>query len=116
MELKDFVAETLSSIAEGIAEAQKRTKGLHECRISPRHVAANAEAAKKDVSYQIEYQGDSLEKVSFDIAVTTAISGEASGKGKIIVANASVSTEAEYSKCSRIKFDVFVAWPRLSQP
>ena len=47
MELKDFVAQTLSDIAHGIKLAQDATSSLPRCMISPTHWIDN-EVAKKN--------------------------------------------------------------------
>lgn len=111
MELKDFVAQTLAGIAHGIRQAQEETRNLCQCRISPRHVA-HLESQKKDTAYQTEYEGDSLEKVHFEIAVTTSVESNAKGSAKIIVADAAINAALQEAKCSHISFDVFVSWPR----
>ena len=109
MELKDFVASTLIQIAEGIQIAQKHAQGLEDCRISPRHVPATD---GKDVKCHIEYRGDSLECVNFDVAISTVSSGNAEGKAKIFVTEASINGKISHEQASRVSFQVYVQWPR----
>lgn len=115
MELKDFVSDVLSGIAQGIAEAQQKTSTLGGCLISPRHMVADQEAARRDSSYQIESLGDSLECVDFDIAVTTKMEGEAKGQAKVFVVDAALNADIEHAHTSRVSFKVFVRWPRAEE-
>lgn len=114
MELKDFVAQTLSDIAHGIKLAQDATSSLPRCMISPTHWIDN-EVAKKNSEHHRCYTNDFLERVHFDIAVTTSLQGQAEGKAKVYVADASLNAEVEHSNCTRVSFDVFVSWPRSEE-
>lgn len=110
MELKDFVADTLTQIAEGIEQAQKQTESLNTCRISPRHIP---DASGKDTKCHKEFNGDSLECVNFDVAISTKISGSAEGRAKIIVVDGSINGNMAHENISRVSFQVYVQWPRL---
>lgn len=105
MELKDFVAGALTQIADGIAEAQQASDGKY--RISPKHVARGV-----DPRVHFEYEGDTLECVDFDVVVTTKKSVEGEGKARIFVVDGGVQAQFENEHSSRIKFQVFVEWPR----
>ncbi len=106
MDLKTFVADTLTQIAEGIKEAQKNAGNVY--RISPRHVPVEG---AKDTSH-LEFNGDRLERVDFDVALTT--SSEASGDigSKLVVLKATATGKLESESVSRVSFSVYVQWPR----
>lgn len=106
MELKDFVATTLTSIAEGIKEAQAHAL---ECKykVSPRN-----EAQSKNTPQ--DRGGDTLECVEFEVAVTVSKSIEGSAEAKIFVVSGDVNASLSHEKVSRVKFPVWVKWPRSS--
>ncbi|MGJ5082719.1 hypothetical protein [Bradyrhizobium sp. HKCCYLS3013] len=107
MELRDFVAETLLAIQEGIAEAihradERKTIG----RISPVWRGDNERIDWK------EY----VQLVEFDVAVTTTDKTAGAGKGSIKVfsvaeLNADGSKSFEHSTVSRIKFSIPISPP-----
>lgn len=107
MNLKEFVSGSLTQIAEGIAEAQGKAEGRY--RISPRHIP---NAPEKNASVHIEHTGDSLECVEFDIAVSTKSNIDGEGSMDFVVVDSSVQASLEKLHASRIKFQVYVAWPR----
>lgn len=106
MELKEFIAETLVQIQEGVGDAIKRRSATYGAAgvINPVFGATmNATGA------------DHLQKVEFDIAVT--VSDKATGGGKAglkvfsVELSGEVSKGAEQSSVSRIKFTVPVIPP-----
>lgn len=105
MNLKEFVSGSLTQIAEGVAEAQGLAGNRY--RISPRHVPT-----EKNTSVHIEYAGDSLECVEFDIAVSTKSNIDGDGNIDFVVVDSSIQASLEKQHASRIKFQVYVQWPR----
>lgn len=106
MELREFIAETLAQIQEGVDDAIKRRSATDGAAgvINPVFgTTMNAAGA------------DHLQKVEFDIAVT--VSDKTSGGGKAVVKvlgvelGGEVSKGAEQSTVSRIKFTVPVIPP-----
>lgn len=113
MELKDFVRDTITQIADGILEAQEKAKGEDgKYRYLPSPVQYYSEKEKNTPQQR---NGEMVEKIEFDVAVTTNFSAQGEGEAKIYVAEASLSGELEHSKMARIKFHVFVQWPHCSK-
>lgn len=109
MELKDFVRDTITQIAEGILEAQEKAKnddGKYRYLVSPLQFY---DCVKTDVAKQSN--NEVVEKVEFDVAVTTSLNASMSGEAKVLIANASLDGDLGKTNTSRIKFHVFVQWP-----
>lgn len=106
MELKEFIAETLVQIQEGVDDAIRRRSATNGAAgvINPVFGATMNAAGT-----------DHLQKVEFDIAVT--VSDKATGGGKAglkvfsVELSGEVSKGAEQSTVSRIKFTVPVIPP-----
>jgi hypothetical protein len=98
MDLKKFVSEALKQIVEGIRDAQ--------------------EATLTKSAIVVPYT-EKLERVEFDVAVTTVEGSETSGKAGIFVlpigAGVSGKSESSTSTLSRIRFSVAVELPQGSQ-
>ena len=107
MELEEFVFQSITQIANGIEKAQKESQGRY--LVSPPHnrVTENGIHAKTAAGAT-----DQLEEISFDIAVTVSDKTNAGGKLLIPVFSLGGEHENEDLNCSRIKFQVFVQWPR----
>jgi hypothetical protein len=117
MELKDFVAQSLHQIVQGVKEAQATDTGAV---INPRiddSSGSNPDALKKagrlfEVSSRLP-----IEEVDFDVAVTVEESGQAGGKIgagiKVLGLEAGMSgaSETRNSSVSRIRFSVLVKLP-----
>jgi hypothetical protein len=107
MELREFVAETLLAIQEGIAEAIRRADENGTLgRINP---VWQGDDEKSDWK---EY----VQPVEFDVAVTTTDKSAAGGKGGIKVLSfaelgAEGSKSSERSTVSRIKFSIPISAP-----
>lgn len=111
MDLKTFVADTLTQIVEGVAEAKDRlAAGGTGAKINP--------TTASDIQY-----GDHATPIEFDVAVTVAkersLRGKATGTagGTIIVAQMKATADAEGTamssnrEISRVKFKVMLAQP-----
>ena len=118
MELKDFVADTLTQISEGILEVQKQAEdsGLYVC---PRMTTEGQVAKEGQASY-------AAHKVSFDIAVEAVASKGTDGTDgakfrvevlscRLDVGSSSKETDSSSSRqVSRIQFDIPVVWPTVA--
>ena len=118
MELKDFVADTLTQISEGILEVQRQAgdSGLYVC---PR-MTTGGSIAKDGESSRMAH------KVSFDIAVEAVASKGTDGTGgakfrvevlscRLDVGSSSKETDNSTSRqTSRIQFDIPVVWPTVA--
>ena len=105
MDLKDFVSDVLTEIAEGIALAQEKSEGKY--RISPTHVSQHPKT-----SDHMEYTNDALECVEFDIAITSKNIVNGKIETGVFVVGGNVHGKNEQENISRVKFPVYVAWPR----
>lgn len=106
MELKDFVAATLTQIAEGIKEAQGHAAN-NGYKVSPRNEAQNRSVAQ-------DRGGDALECVEFEVSVTVSKSIEGAAEAKVFVVSGDVNASISQAQVSRVKFPVWVKWPRSS--
>ena len=99
MDIKEFVAETLSQIVDGVVDAQQRT----------------SEKKAAIVPYN-KYD----QKVCFDVAVTVVENKETTGKAGITVwsigGGVSGKSETSRSTVSRIKFEIPIDLPKGSEP
>lgn len=106
MELREFVAETLVAIQEGVAEAIHRADESKTIgRINP------VWRSDEKIDWK-EY----VQPVEFDVAVTTTDKSAAGGKGGIKVLSvvdvgAEGSKSSERSTVSRIKFTIPISAP-----
>ena len=117
MELKDFVADTLTQICQGIQIAQENTKAMGAF-VSPRMV-------RDGLATNEDYQAFATHKVSYDVALEVVDQEQSKagaglvGTFKVVVASLKGSgsleqtnrNEAKY--ISRICFDVPVIYPRV---
>lgn len=108
MDLKTFVAESLTQIAEGIAEAQKTDSGAI---INPRINYTDKGTPKLAGNTVIP----APQMVSFDVAVHVTKSDNDKAGGRIGVSFLGMGGESssanENSSSSRIKFEIPVIWP-----
>jgi hypothetical protein len=110
MNLKEFVAEALVQLVEGVIDAQDRTKDK-KARIAPR-LNANPETLKLGVFNT----GDvPAQMVSFDVALT-AMEGTATKGGiglvvAMVTLGSTGQSKEESSSVSRVKFSVPVSLP-----
>ncbi len=118
MELKTFVAESLTQICEGISEAQQKVDKLGAC-ISPRVRAVNTNHVTVDECEP----ATAPSKITFDVALEV-VQGDSTGKtvegsALLRVASFGIGTsgkretekENRTSTISRIVFDLNVVWP-----
>ena len=109
MDLKEFVAEAIIQIAEGIRTAQTKDTGAV---IFPR--MGYSTEAKKNLSGLLRDLREAS-NVRFDIAVTVSEQSGGEGKGGINVLGVKigggVSSQDKNETVSRIIFDLPVIWP-----
>lgn len=112
MELREFIAETLVQIQEGVQDAISRRSGTPQAAgvINP-VFGTDMDAAGPD----------HIQKVDFDVAVTVTEKANAGGKAGIKVFSIELGGEAgksaEQSIVSRVKFAVPLISPvQLVQP
>lgn len=108
MDLKTFIAESLSQISDGIREAQKNCTGAI---ISPR-VVYNENGTPR-IDDRPKFYAPQM--VEFDVAVTVTEADGDKGGGKIGVSflniGGEISSSSENSSTSRIRFEIPVVWP-----
>jgi hypothetical protein len=102
MDLREFVAQCLTSISEGVSQAiEERT-----------HSSSKGGAINPAFNYKgsggPHFQSRDVE---FDIAVTSEDNSAKGGKGSIRVISADISTSSKTVTASRIKFSVPVIFP-----
>jgi hypothetical protein len=114
MELKDFVAETLVQIQEGVQEAIERRSqnSKAEGAISPKHFDMKSYDPVNPNADWDKY----VQKVDFDLAVSVSDKKGAEGKGSIKIfsiadAGGSKSKSSETSTVCRVKFTIPIIPP-----
>lgn len=111
MELKQFIHETLVQIAQGVHEAQRGVASTG-ARISP---ATDANSAAVRERFVYVPRVGFVEKVTFDVAVTTTESESSSGGAGILVASIGLGVRGESGAASeavsRISFSIPVLLP-----
>jgi hypothetical protein len=114
MELKDFVAEALVQIQEGVQEAIERRGQNSEAEgfISPHRVDFKS---YDPASPQAEWD-KYIQKVDFDLAVSVSDKKGAEGKGSIKIfsiadVGGSKSKSSETSSVCRVKFTIPIIPP-----
>lgn len=117
MELKDFVADTLTQICQDIQIAQENTKAMGAF-ISPR-------MARDGLATDANSQAFATHKVSYDVAVEvvdqeqTKANAGIIAKCKIVVASLKGSGSIEQANkneekyISRMRFEIPVIYPRI---
>ena len=112
MELKDFVAESITAIMLGVSEAQEKCKEIPGAEVSPGFSGLRGNG--KD-NWAESSSGGVIQYLEFDVAVT-ADSGAKTKAGIGVVAGvfnlgaAGESTSGE-SSVSRLKFKVPIVMP-----
>ena len=111
MQLKDFVAQTLIQISEGVAEAQDKTSnGVGIVNPKIKRVFVNSQSGGTNLALGWTESGDLVNMVSFDVAVTaTDGTGTKGGIGIVIGAVALGSqgqSENRNEAVSRVQFKV----------
>lgn len=115
MELREFVAETLTQIVEGVKSAQARARD-HGARVSP-HLTTSAELAVKHGI--LIANGSAAQLVQFDVALTvkegTTTKGGIGVTVGVLALGSAGQSQAENSSVSRVKFSVPLVLPDEEQ-
>jgi len=111
MDLKEFVAETLCQIVEGVRDAQTRA-AKHGARVSPPFTASADLAVKQGF---LIASGDAAQMVQFDVAISAKEGKGTKGGiglvvGPITLGSAGHSSQ-ESTGTSRVKFCVPLVLP-----
>jgi len=111
MKLKDFVAETLKEIVDGVIEAQEYYKGK-DGSVNSKYLTF-----RNDQGMQMWHKdtGQPAQQIDFDVAVTTTEETETKGGIGVFVGAVGLGTQgksdATNSSSSRIKFTVPIFLP-----
>jgi hypothetical protein len=117
MDLKEFVSDSLTQIAEGVQLAQQRgtTSGVW---INP--AGSNITPRKENPIIRTVHGEGYLNDVHFDVAVTVSDEKKGNAGAGLKVFGVKLGAEGEASfqnaAVSRIQFSVQVVWPGQPQP
>jgi len=113
MELKDFVAKTLSEIIEGVIVSQQNVQDKGAI-ISPAQMAMLG-----GVLMSAPTGHQSVQLVDFDISLTEIQSGEVKGGIGVFFGSVGLGTqgksETENSAMNRVKFSVPIIFPKQNK-
>ena len=111
MNLREFIAETLSQLVEGVKDAQERASA-HGARINP-NLTTSAELAVKHGIFIAS--GEAAQLVQFDVALTATEGTETKGGIGVVAGifnlGSAGQSQAASSMVSRVKFSVPVVLP-----
>lgn len=118
MELKDFIANTLTQIAEGILAANEALADT-DAKVNPTNLSTHSNNAqgfgRTTEGDEGEKRGRLVERVTFDVAVTTEGETKGSAGLKIGIATLGFNTGGELrdkaGQASRIQFAVPMVFP-----
>ncbi|ROO08077.1 hypothetical protein BK673_16180 [Pseudomonas fluorescens] len=117
MDLKDFIATSLTQIAEGILTASEALRET-DAQVNPTHIQTYSNSAQgygRTRNSEIPEQGRLVERVEFDVAVTAESSEAGKGGLKVGIASFGLNVGAEASdkagSTSRIQFGVPMVFP-----
>ena len=111
MDLREFINQTLTQIAEGVSEAQRRCKELG-AEVNPHLNTSHEQAGKQGF---LNASGVFSPVVQFDVALTVSEgSGTKGGIGVFagaVTLGSSGQSQSEKSSVSRVKFAVPMSLP-----
>ena len=114
MDLKEFVAGTLTQIIEGVKEAQKAAK-THGAEVSPKFQQYQSTIN----SFSFNKKDEVIRFVKFDVALSATEGSERGTSGGLKVIVAAVGGKSldvkETSTVSRLQFEIPVVWPVQQQ-
>jgi hypothetical protein len=113
MELREYIAETLKQLIDGIVDAQEyaETKGAS---INPRGLKHGFQSHQLEVA-QDSVQTEIPQMIEFDVAVTVSESGEAKagvGVFAVVGVGAHAIMQDANVKANRIRFSMPVMFPQ----
>lgn len=116
MDLKTFVAESLSGIIAGLRRAQsERAESAAPPageRPSPGVLNPALNRTPPEATRLLSRNGEPVYEVSFDIAVTVSAGSNLNSGIKVLGLGVEGRMQAAQSSVSRIQFKVPVEWPR----
>ena len=115
MDLKEFVAESLRQIMDGVAEAKEHGSQIG-AEVNPAAIAGRLDRFPEGVLYRKTETGvQYAQNVSFDVAVTTIEESHTKGGAKLAVAvfsaGGGTQRDSTNSSVSRVQFTVPVFLP-----
>ena len=114
MELKEFVVETISSLADAVDDLQKKYEPQGVI-INPPSAQSGSDVLQVDSS---NYSYRRVQKVAFDVAVTVSQETNKAGKAGIKVFSAELGGEVgkadTSSQVSHVKFEIPIAYQESS--
>lgn len=118
MELKEFVATTLTAIVEGIVDAQKRVQA-HEAHINPGNLMRNTSSLSPDAIWD-NRNNNYARTVAFDVAVTVEEGTSTNAKVGVVAGifnlGAGGNSDNKQLAVSRVQFSVPVLFPATQLP
>ena len=115
MNLKEFVADSLKQIIDGVVEAQAYGKEK-DARVNPLHLPVRD---KQGGVHSVNYRQDVAHPIEFDVAVTTSQGTETKGGVGVIIAGWTLGATGKSDKgnehVSRIKFTIPVVLPTIKE-
>ncbi|MFR0714792.1 hypothetical protein ACLUS7_06960 [Enterobacterales bacterium BD_CKDN230030183-1A_HGKHYDSX7] len=117
MDLKDFIATSLTQIAEGILTAGEALAKT-DAQVNPVHLVTHSNSAQGYGRLLLPSEGERgrlVERVSFDVAVTTENSEAGKGGLKVGIASfglhGGIEATDKSGSASRIQFGVPMVFP-----
>ncbi|XXJ19972.1 hypothetical protein ACR42D_10585 [Desulfovibrio caledoniensis] len=113
MDLREFVAESLKQIIDGVKEAQNHA-GQNGAKVAPMMHRRGSAGNAQRIDYVPE-GGGKCQNIVFDVAVTAQETSEQEGKAGIRIPyfdfGGKMAAGQENGTVSRIKFDVPIVLP-----
>lgn len=103
MELKDFIKATIKDISDAVTELNEE--------MSEKKLLVNPVPNNHQDGMVYSEDGRWLQKIEFNISVTTSDESEKNGGLKIYVAKAGISETAKNEATSSLQFHITVALP-----
>jgi hypothetical protein len=117
MDLKDFIANSLTQIAEGILAASEALADT-DAEVNPINLAThskNAQGFARTEEPGVAKRGRLVERITFDVAVTTEGETEGSAGLKVGIASFGINTGGKLTdktgQASRIQFAIPMVFP-----
>lgn len=116
MELKDFVAESIKQIIDGVNHA-KEYADMNGARVNP---ARQVRSSNDTTQRRDSVDGSSIETINFDVAVKAEEGTKTQGGVGVFIGvvnfGSTGASESVSSSLSRLRFSVPVALPSTSNP
>ena len=117
MDLKQFVSNSITQIAEAIREAQTKSQGTGAW-INPAGTPVSGMALRDAKMIETPNGNAYLQEVKFDVALTVSDKQDAGAGGGLQVFGVKIGADASVSyqnaAVSRVQFSIQVVWPGAS--